>query len=269
MDEIRIEKLEVYAYHGVYASENEKGQRFYINAVLYTDTRRAGKEDDLELSTHYGEVCTFIHNYMTSRNYALIEAVAENLAEQILLNYHKLCAIDLEIRKPEAPIELPFESVSVKINRGWHRAVVALGSNLGDREKYIKDAVNTLNEGSNEVEHMSDLIETKPYGNTNQDNFLNGVLVMKTLLSPNELLQFLHNIEQMAGRERKEHWGPRTLDLDIIFYDNIIMNTETLSIPHIDMENREFVLRPLAQLMPYYRHPVFGKTVGKMLAELL
>ena len=115
---------------------------------------------------------------------------------------------------------------------------------------------------------MSELLETLPYGVVEQDNFVNGIFEIRTLLAPEELLQELHRIEQMEGRERKLHWGPRTLDLDIIFYDDLVYDSEDLMIPHIDMENRYFVLKPLSELAPNFRHPITHKTVAQMLAEL-
>ena len=118
------------------------------------------------------------------------------------------------------------------------------------------------------VEEVSSWIATAPYGVTEQDEFLNGCLKLRTLLTPEELLQVLHKIELDAGRERKIHWGPRTLDLDIIFYDDLIVETETLCIPHVEMHKREFVLRPLHEIAPYKHHPCNGKTVREMLEEL-
>ena len=87
---------------------------------------------------------------------------------------------------------------------------------------------------------------------------------LETLLYPRELLDELHRIEQEAGRERVVRWGPRTLDLDIIFYDDIIWEEEDLCIPHVEMHKRKFVLEPLAEIAPYKRHPVYGKTVLEM-----
>ena len=115
---------------------------------------------------------------------------------------------------------------------------------------------------------MSELLETLPYGVVEQDNFVNGMFEIRTLFAPEELLQELHRIEQMEGRERKLHWGPRTLDLDIIFYDDLVYASEDLVIPHIDMENRYFVLKPLSELAPNFRHPITHKTVTQMLSEL-
>ena len=161
------------------------------------------------------------------------------------------------------------DTVSVEISRGWHTAYIALGSNLGDKQKYLDDAVQGLADTEDcIVEQVSDYLVTEPYGGVEQDVFLNGALKLRTLLTPEELLDRLHELEQAAHRERIVHWGPRTLDLDILLYDQMIIDTPVLHIPHIDMENRDFVLIPLTELAPYYRHPVLNKTISQLLKEL-
>lgn len=270
MDIIRIDNLEVYAYHGVYDEEKEKGQYFYVNAELYTNTRKAGMNDDLDASTNYGTVCDFIHDFMTKHTYDLIETVAEQLAQALLLEFKLVKSVLLEIRKPHAPIEKEFESVSVEIERGWHEAFVAVGSNLGDKEKFIDEAIEALsNLPQINIVAISDKIVTEPYGNVEQDVFLNGVMKIETLLPADELLQILQKVEEHAGRERKIHWGPRTLDLDIIFYDDDIISEDDLIVPHPDMKNRDFVLKPLMQIAPYKLHPVYRKTISDMYVELM
>lgn len=269
MDEIIIENLQVYAHHGVYEEENEQGQNFYVNAVLYTNTAKAGKDDNLELSTDYGKVCRFIHKLISNKVYNLIETVAEKTAEAVLLEFPLVKGITLEIRKPEAPIGLEFQSVSVKITRIWHMACVAVGSNIGDTQKNIDDAVNAVAQDKKcRMIKVSDLVRSTAYGGVEQEEFLNGAVMLKTLYTPEELLDRLHEIEQAAGRTRDIHWGPRTLDLDIIFYDDLIMYTDDLIIPHVDMQNRDFVLKPLSQLVPYVIHPILGKTVLQLYEEV-
>ena len=269
LDKIHIKNLEVFGNHGVFPEENKLGQKFLVNAVLYTSTREAGKTDDLTKSIHYGEVSHFITKYMMEHTFQLIESVAEQLAEAMLLQFEHLKWIDLEIQKPWAPIGLPLESVSVEISRGWHEAFIATGSNLGDRGEYIRKGIEALAACKKcIVEKESQLIVTEPYGVTDQPEFLNGMLQVRTLLSPVELLHKLNEIEAAAHRERKIHWGPRTLDLDIIFYDNQIIDTPQLTVPHVDMQNRQFVLKPLAELAPWYRHPILGKTVKELLISL-
>ena len=269
LDEIRIEDLEVFANHGVFPEENVLGQKFLVSAVLYTDTRRAGRTDDLTASIHYGEVCAFIDRYLREHTFKLLERAAESLAEELLLNTQNLRKVRIEIKKPWAPVGLPLKTVSVSIEREWHDVVIALGSNMGDRESYLSGAVEKLNTVRGcHVKKVSDFIETPPYGVTDQADFLNGCLEMETLMYPHELLDELHRIEKEAGRERIIRWGPRTLDLDIIFYDDMILQDDDLCIPHVEMHKREFVLKPLCGIAPYKRHPVTGKTVKEMLDEV-
>lgn len=269
LDKIYIRNLEVFGKHGVLPEENRLGQKFQINAVLYTSTREAGLKDDLTKTIHYGEVSHFMANFMMEHTFRLIETVAEQMARAVLLQFPAMEKIRLEVVKPWAPIGLPLESVSVEIERGWHRAFVAIGSNLGEREGYLAMGLKGLKdcEGCC-VEQVSEIIATKPYGVTGQPEFLNGMVKLKTLLDPWELLDKLHSIEQQAGRERKERWGPRTLDLDIIFYDDWVVDSKELTIPHPDMQNRVFVLKPLAELAPQFRHPLLHQTVVQMLAGL-
>ena len=104
--------------------------------------------------------------------------------------------------------------------------------------------------------------------NLDQPNFLNGCACLRTWLEPFALLDVLQSIEAKAGRERKIHWGPRTLDLDIILYDDVVMYEDDLIIPHIEMENREFVLKPLCEIAPYIKNPVNGKSIKQLLSEI-
>lgn len=268
-DQIKITDLEVFANHGVFPEENKLGQKFLVSAVLYTDTRKAGKTDDLTASIHYGEVSAFITKYMKEHTYQLLERVAETLAEEMLKSISGLCKIDLEIKKPWAPVGLPLKTVSVKISREWHTTYIALGSNIGDSETYLNEAVEKIGQiPTCTVEKVSSYLVTEPYGVTDQPDFLNACLKMQTLLYPEELLKELNRIEKEAGRERIIHWGPRTLDLDILLYDDIVLEEDDLCIPHVEMHKRSFVLEPLAEIAPYKRHPVYGKTVREMLEKI-
>ncbi len=269
MDKIKIEKLVVFGTHGVYPEENALGQRFEVSVVMYTDTRQAGLTDDLDASINYGDVSQFIGQFFAEHTFKLIERVAEQLAQELLLRYELLKKVDVKIEKPWAPIHMPVQSVSVEISRGWHTAYVALGSNMGDKHAYLDEAVEKLGQHPLcRVQKVAEYIQTEPYGGVEQDTFLNSVLELRTLLYPEELLKLLNRIEAEAGRERTIHWGPRTLDLDILFYDDWVIDTPRLTVPHIDMQNRDFVLRPLAQLAPWYRHPVLNCTVQQMLDAL-
>lgn len=269
MDCISIKNLEVFSRHGVFDEGNRIGQKFAIDLNLYLDTRVAGVCDDLSKSVDYGKVCHFINAFMKGHSYKLIETAAERLAEDILIEYPILTKVNITVKKPWAPVGLPIEEVAVTIERGWHRVFLSLGSNMGDREAYLKSAVNYLKENDKIiVEKESMLLETEPYGMTNQDKFLNSAIEIKTLHTPIELLTFCKNLEKMAGRVKTEHWGPRPLDIDILYFDDSLIDLPELTIPHADIQNRQFVLEPLCEIAPYVRHPITKKTAIEMLREL-
>lgn len=269
MDHIKIRGLKVFAHHGVHPQERVAGQDFIISADLGTRTFKAAKNDELEKTIDYGMVCGMIEKFMTENKFNLIETCAERLAEHLLRSVKGLSEITLEIHKPNAPIEQEFEDVSVCITRSKHVVYIGLGSNMGDKGEYLFGAVEALDQFDDiEVKKISTLIETKPYGNENQDDFLNGAIKVETMLSPRELLKVCQKLEDEAGRVREEHWGPRTLDLDILIYDDLIMETEELVIPHPDMMNRDFVLKPMTEIASNFVHPVTGKTMGRMMVEL-
>lgn len=269
MDKITIQNLEVFANHGVYPEETKLGQKFLVSAELYTDIRTAGLSDDLENSTNYGIVCQEITRYMKENTFKLIEAAAEQMAEHILLTFPLIRGISLEIKKPWAPVGLPLDTVSIRIERAWHKAYVAFGSNMGDKKAHIESGLRVLEkEAAIRLGKISDMIITEPYGGVEQDDFLNGCLELETLLTPMELLRVLQKAEKKEQRERLIHWGPRTLDMDLLFYDDEILEGPELIVPHPEIQKRTFVLEPLAQIAPYKVHPLLGKRVNELLLEL-
>ena len=145
---------------------------------------------------------------------------------------------------------------------------IALGSNLGDKESNMKEALQRLAQRGVTVCKVSDFMATRPYGVTDQPDFLNAVAEIKTDNSPTELLRVLLQVEQEMGRKRIRHWGERNIDLDLLLYDERIIDLPDLQVPHPDMQNRDFVLRPLVQIAPNVVHPVLRKTVGQLWKEL-
>lgn len=269
MDCIKIIQLEVFAYHGCEEFEKINGQKFYIDATLYTDIRTSGVSDDLNDTMNYAKVCEFITKFMAGNRFDLIEAVAEQTSRALLREFPRLRAIDFTIYKPDAPIGLPFGNVAVSISRKWNKAILSIGSNIGDKEAYLNNAVDSLyDDGNCRVNVVSNYIETEPYGPVEQDNFLNGCIEIETLYSPKELLEKVNQIEAESGRMRDIHWGPRTLDIDIIFYEDEIVDEPDLKIPHVEMHKRLFVLEPLKQIAPYWKHPILNRTVSQILEEL-
>ncbi|HIE5422302.1 TPA: 2-amino-4-hydroxy-6-hydroxymethyldihydropteridine diphosphokinase [Clostridium botulinum] len=149
-----------------------------------------------------------------------------------------------------------------------HTVYMAFGSNIGEKESYIKRALEKIEERGMEIIKVSSIYETEPYGVLDQDSFLNGVVKIETNLTPEDLIGELLNIEKQLNRVRERRWGPRTIDLDIIFYDDLIINEKDLVIPHKDMENREFVLKPLCDIDENFIHPVLKKSVRELYDEL-
>lgn len=268
MDVIHIRRLEIFANHGVIPEENTLGQKFIISADLYKDLRAAGKTDNLKETIHYGRAAVLIKQISEKSVFQLIEKLAEEIADALLKNF-PVEKVKVIIEKPWAPVRLPLETVAVEIERGWHTAYLSIGSNIGDREQFLKNAVKKLDNRSDSfVTKVSGFIETEPYGNVQQDKFLNGCIELRTLLAPSELLKRANEIEQEEGRVRTLHWGPRTLDIDILLYDNETVYTDDLKIPHIDMHNRMFVLGPLCEIAPFVIHPVLGKSVMRLKEKL-
>lgn len=268
MDQICIKRLEVFARHGVFSEENKLGQKFLISATLYCDARKAGRTDAISDSVNYAEVAKLLQQETEGHIFHLLERLAWFLAKKILLAYRMVQKVELEIEKPWAPVLLPLETVSVKISREWNQSYLSIGSNLGNKEENLLQAIQMLNEDEEtEVTKQSSFFVTEPVGDVEQDDFLNAALEIQTLRSPQELLGLISSIEKRLKRERLVHWGPRTIDLDIIFYNDEIIQTENLVIPHIEMANRMFVLEPLCEIAPYAVHPVFHRTVLELKNE--
>lgn len=147
-----------------------------------------------------------------------------------------------------------------------HEVYISLGSNIGDKKSNLQKAIALISIKC-EVVAQSSLYETAPWGNINQDNFVNQVIYLKTLYSPKNLMTFLLAVESEMGRIREDKWGPRTIDLDILFYDDVIIDEEKLKVPHPQISARKFILTPMAELSQSLIHPVLNKTINSLLAE--
>jgi len=147
-------------------------------------------------------------------------------------------------------------------------AYIGLGSNLGDREKMLRGALDALREHEGiEVTAVSRFHETEPVGPP-QGKYLNAAAEIRTTLDPRKLLGALQETEDRFGRERAVRWGPRTLDLDLLLYGDVIINEPDLQVPHPHMHERLFVLEPLCEIAPHVIHPALGRHAGELSAEL-
>jgi len=269
MDKLYIKDLEVFAYHGVFPEEKTLGQKFLISVTLTLDMQEAALTGDLTKSVHYGELCHALEVEFKKESYDLIETAGEMLASYVLKHYSMVNDVRIMIKKPWAPILKSMDTVAIEINRGWHEAFIGLGTNMGDRNQNLAEAIEAIkNSPGIEALIQSTVIETEPWGYTDQDAFLNCVLKIRTTLPPTTLMNLLLGIEQGLKRERTIHWGPRTIDLDILFYDNLITADPLVILPHPRIQERTFVMESMVEIAPYFVHPLLNKRMFEIFETL-
>lgn len=256
MDRIDINGLRVMTLVGVLAHEREAAQPLQVDISLEVDLADAGFSDELADTAHYGLVAERVAAVMRESKDLLLERLAHRIAEEALL-VDRVEAVELTLTKLRPPIPEDLQSTAVHIRRDrkqlnvpvrqQHTAIVALGSNLGDRVGFLRFGIEQL--GS--VVRQSRVYETEPVGGPDQQGaYFNMVAVVETPLDPFAFIRRCQRIEAMAGRQRVIHWGPRTLDIDLLFYDDASISTEELLVPHPRIAQRRFVLHPLSDVAP-------------------
>ncbi len=145
---------------------------------------------------------------------------------------------------------------------------IGIGSNMGDRQANCRNAIERLKDKGIVIKKASSMYETQPWGLEEQPDFINMAVEAETGLSPEELLKTLKEVEKEMGRKETVRWGPRIIDLDILFYDDIVINMEHLHIPHPLLHKRDFVLLPLSEIAPDKIHPVLKKNIRQLKEEL-
>jgi dihydroneopterin aldolase/2-amino-4-hydroxy-6-hydroxymethyldihydropteridine diphosphokinase len=268
-DRIFINGIRSMTRIGAMPHEREADQPLQVDLAMEVDLSEAGLTDDLAATANYGAISEAVVNVMATSSDVLLERLATRIAECVL-HFDHVEFVEVTLTKLRPPIPADVQSSSVRIARSRvdmkvparHRAIVALGSNLGDRVAYLKFALERLSN----VVAKSQVYETDPVGGPdNQGPYLNMVAVVDTDLDPYALLRRLLTIEAEAHRIRVERWGPRTLDLDLLFYDDISIEDHHLTIPHPRYAERRFVLEPLSEVAPEHcpdnwrnRLPAYG-----------
>lgn len=255
MDRIEISGLRVMTVIGVLPHEREAAQPLQIDLSLHVDLHDAGYSDELADTANYGAVTEAVATLARESKDWLLERLAQKVAETVL-TFDRVEAVDVVVTKLRPPIPEDVQASAVRLHRTRrqmnvpprevHRAVVALGSNLGDRVGYLRSAIDQLAPVA-----QSQVYETDPVGGPDaQGAYLNMVAVVETGLDPYAFIRRLQRIEAEAGRQRVIHWGPRTLDLDLLFYDDATIASEELIVPHPRYAERRFVLAPLSEVAP-------------------
>ena len=251
-DHIYVNGLRLMALVGVLPHEREGEQPVQVDIDLEVDLAEAGLTDNLVDTANYGAIAEAVSEVVRTSSDVLLERLVARIAERCLQFDHVEVA-DVRLTKLRPPISENLDSTAVRIVRSRvdmkiparHRAIVALGSNLGDRVAYLRFGLERLSN----VVAQSQVFETDPVGGPdNQGPYLNMVAVIDTDLDPYAMLRRLLQIEAEAHRVRIERWGPRTLDLDLLFYDDVTINSEELIVPHPRFAERRFVLEPLSEV---------------------
>ena len=248
-DQIVLKGISAKGHHGVLDFEKRDGQVFVVDVTMHVDLGPAGASDDLADTVNYAEVAGDVVALIEGDPLDLIEALASRIADRVLAR-PLVEAVEVVVHKPEAPVGHPFTDVQVRVTRERQsHVVIAMGSNIGDSIETLHDAAISLY-GLIDIIEVSAPVETDPVGGPEQPVFLNAVVTGTTHLAPSSLLAGLHDIERAHGRTREVHWGPRTLDLDLIQYGDpvfdtdVVMDSPTLTLPHPRAHERGFVLVP-------------------------
>ena len=268
MTKIEITNLTVNATHGVFDKEKVIPQPFVFDCSIDYDFEKAAVNDDLSFTLDYGAIMQDIYDFCMQNTFDLIETLCYRTAEMLMVKY-PVNEIRLTVKKPKAPVDLTFENVSVSVELKRRNVYLSLGSNLGDRQAILNNAILELTQNKSiKVLKVSSPYENPPYGGVAQYPFINMAVKISTYLSPDTLLDLLHSIEEKANRNRDIRWGDRTLDIDIIFYGNEIIYTDALTVPHADYHNRDFVLVPLNEIAPDFVCPLQRKRISELLKNL-
>lgn len=247
MDKIILKNVELYGYHGYYKEENFLGQRFRITVEAAADLGDSKVSDELGDTTSYVDVYEVLKRVFHSRNYKLLEHLGHDIGKAILDAFPRISSLSVEIMKPEVPVPVTCDYFGIyqEFKRG-HVAYLALGSNLGDREGYLRSAIRQL-QYHKEIDVLAEsgVYETEPVGYEDQERFLNMVLKIRTSLDARSLLQYCNHIEGNLLRKRDVRWGPRTIDVDILLYEGLTSDDAVLTLPHPRMTERAFVMLPL------------------------
>lgn len=267
-DQVHVSNLCLHGFHGVHPEEKKLGQKFFVDIDCTVDIAPCAEADDYTKAVCYGALCDLAAEVSDSGQFNLVETLTVRIAEAVLERFPAVTSVTVRVRKPSAPLRVVFDHVGVSVTRQRRYSIgLSLGSNLGDKQANIRTALTLLNAEDNlEIDRVSRFYRTAPWGNTDQDWFLNVCATGWTARPPLSLLKCFKRTEVQVGRVPGERWGPRAIDIDLLYAGDVQMQTPHLTLPHPELFNRAFVLVPLAEIAG--DHMVSGRRIGEEAARL-
>ncbi|TGQ77239.1 2-amino-4-hydroxy-6-hydroxymethyldihydropteridine diphosphokinase [Mesorhizobium sp. M8A.F.Ca.ET.165.01.1.1] len=267
-DRVFVSNLCVHGYHGVLSEETRLGQKFFIDIDCVSDLEQCVRDDDYSKAVCYATLCNLAVEVSASGPFRLIETLGDRIAERVLVGFPSVSEVLVRIRKPSAPIAHALDHVGIEVRRARKsRVAFALGSNIGNKQANLRAALSLLSlEEGVEIDAVSHFYKTAAWGATDQDWFVNGCAIGLTSLPPRHLLQRCKAIESQIGRTPERPWGPRLIDIDVLFVGDAEIRLPGCALPHPEMFNRAFVLVPLAEIASEQK--VMGRLVGNAVAQL-
>lgn len=260
---IFVERIQIYAHHGVHPEELKLGQKFVISVDCAVDPAHYAHDDHLRSTVSYARLTALVIEVSNQGPFKLLETFGEAIALAILGQCPSVQRTDVTIVKPGAPVGAVIEGAGVTITRQRRSEfALALGGNLGGsrtaKRAALLEGLQFLGHNPNiSIAALSHFYETDPWGNKDQPSFVNAVALCTTSLAPEQLLDVLHACELCHGRTPREQWGARLLDLDVLFFGTKPLQTARLTLPHPHLFARAFVLIPLLDVL-HHEHWLYG-----------
>lgn len=266
--EIVINDIEIMALHGVNQEEKVKKQPFSISLTIEPASKKGEDTDNISDTVSYSAVTKLVKKVVEGNSFNLLEKLSKEILTEICKNFDIQKATVL-VEKLDPPMSVKPRSVGYRKSIDYALVYLSLGSSLGDKNKMLDFAVELLKKHpliKNVRE--STRIKTAPYGDVAENMFLNSAVELETALTPEELLEYIHEIEKKAGRVRKVRWEDRKLDIDIVLYGEEIINTKDLVIPHKELHKRLFFLEPILELNDSLFHPVLQRYLQDLFNDI-
>ena len=252
---------------GCYPHERTTPQKLIIDLSASLHASNWLNPDNLETTVDYDGLIDFVQQEVNSTSYQLLESLAQHLSDKILEHYPIIYQLEIKLTKP-AICGVKAQAISVYYDcRRKFKVALALGANCDLPQQQIVTAIEILGEFVTDIQ-IGGFYETTPVGGIAQDNFINTAITGYVSLKPEELLAKIKIIEKLMGKYESVKDGPRTIDIDLILFDDLVYQNNFLQLPHKSAHMRDFVLQPLADIALDWVHPLTNKSIGELLSAI-